>query len=254
MVKIQPKTLFVGKNILYLPTCHSTNEIARQKIQNEEFINGTVIYTDYQTNGKGLRGNHWESVATENLLMSLIINPEFIKVEDQFLLNILTANSIHQLLTTLGFENVTIKWPNDIYINDKKVAGVLIEGSISGNKLGPMVIGIGLNIYQKIFNNEKASSLLAENKDFTLSRNQIIEQFCEIFESGFNKFQALGKPYLLNYYLENLFGINQKRKFLVNNIEIFGIISGIDNFGRLELISENEKKYYDLKEIKYLFE
>ena len=81
MLKIRPKTFFVGKNVIFLPSCHSTNDIASEMIQNSEFIDGTVIITDLQTQGKGQRGNQWESEAGQNILMSLMVRSDFLRLD-----------------------------------------------------------------------------------------------------------------------------------------------------------------------------
>ena len=253
MVNIQPKTLFVGKNLVFLPSCHSTNDIASEIIQNNEFIDGTVILTDHQTAGKGQRGNVWESTPGENLLMSILIKTSYVKIERQFDLSIAVAVSVFEALNACKVPNLSIKWPNDIYINQKKIGGILIENSILGQKMGNSIIGIGLNIHQTIFENPKASSLILESPKMTFERDTIIEQICECLEYNLGILKEGKTDIQKQKYSDNLFAINEQRFFKTSEGIMQGKITGITENGLLKLISQNKEKYYNIKEIEYLF-
>ena len=161
MYKIQPNTLFTGKIIKYLPTCHSTNDIAAEMIQSQEVFEGTIIITDHQTTGRGQRGNSWEAAIGQNLTLSLILKPTFLRASDQFQLNVAVSLGVHEFLSQYLPEGLTIKWSNDIYHYDKKLGGILIENTLQGYNIGYSVIGIGLNINQKQFENIRGTSLRA---------------------------------------------------------------------------------------------
>lgn len=253
MVNIQPKTLFVGKKLIFLPSCHSTNDIANEIIQNKEFIDGTVIITDHQTAGKGQRGNVWESALGENLLMSVMLKTAFVKIENQFDLSIAVAVSIFEALNTFEISNLSIKWPNDIYLNQKKIGGILIENSIIGQKMGNSIIGIGINIHQTKFENPRASSLILESPKIPFKRNNIVEKICEFLEQNL-AFLKDGKTNLLKKkYTDNLFAIKEQRLFKTSDGILEGQITGVTENGLLKLISLNKEKYYNIKEIEYLF-
>ena len=110
----------------YLPSCHSTNEVAAQVLGNE----GTIIITDEQTNGKGQRGNTWESEPFKNLTFSLVLKPSFIPVQYQFRITKIISVAIAQVLQSKLSKAVKIKWPNDIFVGDDKIGGVLIQNTV----------------------------------------------------------------------------------------------------------------------------
>ena len=253
MVNIQPKTLFVGKNLVFLPSCHSTNDIASEIIQNKEFIDGTVILTDHQTAGKGQRGNVWESAPGDNLLMSIILKTSFVKIERQFDLSVAVAVSVFEALKACGVSNLSIKWPNDIYINQKKMGGILIENSILGQKMGNSIIGIGINIHQTKFENPRASSLILESPKMAFERKTIIEKICEFLEHNLSLLKEGKTDLLEKKYCDNLFAINEQRMFKTSEGIVEGKIIGVTENGLLKLISQNKEKYYNIKEIEYLF-
>ena len=133
------------KNIIKKNQISSTNTVAIELLKKEELPEGTIIWADEQTKGRGQRGNSWESEPGTNLTISIILFPHFLKAEDQFLLSKVTSLAITDYLAN-RFNQVTIKWPNDIYVANDKIAGILIENSIIGSSFEYAVIGIGLNI------------------------------------------------------------------------------------------------------------
>jgi BirA family biotin operon repressor/biotin-[acetyl-CoA-carboxylase] ligase len=251
LLKIQPKTLFVGKNLVFLPSCHSTNDIASEIIQNKEFIDGTVILADHQTAGKGQRGKLWESTSGENLLMSIILKTSFVKIERQFDLSIAVA--VSEALDAFEIPDLSIKWPNDIYLNQKKIGGILIENSILGQKMGHSVIGIGLNIHQHKFENPRASSLFLEYPKIVFDRVTIAEKICEFLEQNLSVLKKNKTNQLQKKYYDNLFAKNEQRFFKTSEGIIGGEIKGVTENGLLKIISQNKEKYYNIKEIEYLF-
>ncbi len=253
MVKIQPKTLFVGKKLIYLPSCHSTNDIASEIIQKGKIINGTVIVTEHQTSGKGQRGNQWESEPNDNLLMSIIIDSSFLDLKNQFHLSIISAIAIHSTLKKLKVENIKIKWPNDIYINEKKISGILIESILSGNKLSFSTIGIGINVNQKVFSSKRATSILNENLDSKLTPSIMLENLCENFEKYYLELKNKNLQKINSEYLNTLLWINEEQNFRDKEGIFLGKIRGILPNGQLIIWVSNEEKYYDIKEIEYLF-
>lgn len=253
MVKIQPKTLFVGKKLTYLPTCHSTNDIAAEIIQKGKIINGTVIVTAHQTGGKGQRGNLWESEPNDNLLMSIIIDSSFLDLKNQFYLSIITALAIHSTLESLHVENIKIKWPNDAYINEKKIGGILIESTLIGNRLSSSIIGIGINVNQKVFSSKRATSILNQNFESKLTPSVILEKLCENFEKYYLELKNKNFQKINSAYLKNLLWINEVKSFRDKKGIFFGKISGILPNGQLIVCTKNEEKYYDIKEIEFLF-
>lgn len=136
--------------LIHLDTIDSTNNYAMKLIDDGMAQHGQVVWANHQSNGKGQRGKHWNSDA-ENLMMSLIVSPR-IAIEKQFAISMQIAITIATYLKTIFTEwQIAIKWPNDIFINDKKACGILIENVFRGTQWANSVIGIGLNVNQKDF-------------------------------------------------------------------------------------------------------
>ena len=112
---------------------------------------GTVIYTPSQTAGRGQKGNSWESEDGKNLTFSLLLKRPPVKARDQFYLSEVAAIAIVEALTAEAGDGFTVKWPNDVYWQDKKVCGMLIENSLDGTDIATCIIGIGINVNQQVF-------------------------------------------------------------------------------------------------------
>ena len=129
---------------MYIKATNSTNSLMKEMLAKGEWPEGErFLYTGYQTAGRGQTGNSWESEADKNLLCSILLPPN----KNLYFLNIAVGVA---LLRVIG-EDFTIKWPNDIYFGDKKVAGILIENAIIGNEIQYSIAGIGLNVNQTTF-------------------------------------------------------------------------------------------------------
>lgn len=250
MLKLQPKSLFVGQNQIYLPYCHSSNDVASEVGQSDGFIDGTLVITDFQTHGRGQRGTTWESQSGKNLMMSLVLDTSFLSLNNQFKLSMVTALGIVGGLRVLGLQDAIIKWPNDIYIGEKKVGGVLIENSLRENKLRYSVIGMGLNVSQETFDNPRATSLNS-NLDSPVSRERVGDAVCENLEKYFVLLKQ-GVD-IKSEYLRQLLGFRKKRRFVSEGVEFEGIITGVSESGELEVESEFSKKVFDIKEISFCF-
>ena len=112
---------------------------------------GTVIYTPSQTAGRGQKGNSWESEDGKNLTFSLLLKRPPVKARDQFYLSEAAALAVVEALTVLAGDGFSVKWPNDVYWQDKKICGMLIENSLEGSDIATCIIGIGINVNQQVF-------------------------------------------------------------------------------------------------------
>jgi len=139
-------------NLLHLSEVDSTNAWLRSNLSN--YTHGFVVSTDYQTTGKGQASNVWESERGSNLLFSLLLEPTKIPIKEQFILSQLVSISIVNVLRNLLNKEVRIKWPNDIYVDNKKLCGILIENTIIDSQMAKAIIGIGLNVNQQIFTSD----------------------------------------------------------------------------------------------------
>jgi BirA family biotin operon repressor/biotin-[acetyl-CoA-carboxylase] ligase len=143
-------TLIIGSNIIFHKNIASTNTCAALLLKKEKPPEGTIIYTNFQSAGKGQKGNKWVSEDGKNLLLSIILFPDMIRPEKQFCISMAISLGICDFLKGL-IPVCKIKWPNDIYAGDDKIAGILIENSIIGSYIESTVAGIGLNINQVNF-------------------------------------------------------------------------------------------------------
>lgn len=128
----------------------STNSYLRGLVGKEPLPEGSMVMTEYQTAGRGQVGNVWESERAKNLMFSLILYPDFLPANRQFLISQIAALSVKETLDKY-VNDITVKWPNDIYWRDRKICGMLIENDLSGRELYCSVIGIGININQQHF-------------------------------------------------------------------------------------------------------
>ena len=142
--------MIIGSNIQFYGSLESTNTFASEVLKKAELQEGTVICADYQTAGKGHQGNRWESEKGKNLIFSIILYPSSVSPDDQFFISMTISLGICDFLRGI-LPEVKIKWPNDIYVRNDKIAGILIENTLIGNTIESCITGIGLNINQEKF-------------------------------------------------------------------------------------------------------
>jgi BirA family transcriptional regulator, biotin operon repressor / biotin---[acetyl-CoA-carboxylase] ligase len=250
LYKIPANTLFSGKNVFFVPECHSTNSLALEFAQNADTPEGSVVITHNQTAGRGQRGNSWVTEPGKNLTLSIILKPGFLPVMDQFQLNIMTSLAVHDLLHTKGARQISIKWPNDILASGKKICGILIENQLQGATISSSVVGIGLNINQENFTNPSATSLkIIRNATWELQ--PMFENLMEFLEGRYlqlrNRASAMHEE-----YLNHLYWRGEVRTFVSGNVEFEGTITGINPLGKLEVSTNSGLRTFDIKEITYI--
>jgi BirA family transcriptional regulator, biotin operon repressor / biotin---[acetyl-CoA-carboxylase] ligase len=145
------KTSFKGKEVIRLGTVVSTNLIASELVLEKQPPEGTSVLAQFQTQGRGQSGTRWESEEGKNLLVSMILYPKFMLPKDLFRLNKIIALGIYDFVKSVLKKNVFIKWPNDILAGDKKIAGILIENSVTFSEVNYAIVGVGLNVNQRKF-------------------------------------------------------------------------------------------------------
>lgn len=254
-MRLQVKnTLFIGKVLLHFERLPSTNAYAQELLSKNRPSEGTVILADYQSAGRGQIGSTWEVAPGKNLTFSLILTPSFLPAPRQFALSQAIALATRDFLSTLCSKQVFVKWPNDIYIEDKKVGGILIQNSLSGKKIQHSIIGIGLNINQSQFDQKlsKASSLAIETgKSFALP--QLLPSLLQYIEQRYLELRRGKLLKIQQDYLSHLF-LYQKNALYrePGGVAFQGKIVGVNPGGQLGVARENKTKYYSIKEIEYL--
>lgn len=225
-----------------------------QRMQSEHDIYNWVVSADEQTAGKGMGSNGWESETGKNLTFSLAVGMGFLPAERQFLLSEAVALGIIEVLDkTLPTEQLSIKWPNDIYYGNCKLAGILINSTIKTNMMDLSVIGIGLNVNQMRFQDwptHPISLKMITGKEYDLK--PLMEQIAS---------QVIKKVKLLKSdptsieqdYLKRLFRYQTWADYEVGGNVRRLFMTGIDSFGRLMLVDETNNSYcFDIKEIRFL--
>jgi BirA family transcriptional regulator, biotin operon repressor / biotin---[acetyl-CoA-carboxylase] ligase len=254
LYKFRPKTLFIGKKMVYLPTCQSTNDEATLLLQQKQAPDGTVVITNQQLAGRGQRGNQWHTQPGQNLTFSIVFEPHFLTITEQFQLNIAISLGVWAALSELlPAAGLKIKWPNDIYYNNQKLGGILIENNLQGVRIESATVGIGLNINQLEFENLRATSL-----------QKITQRSYDLVEVLDNLLLKIEENYLLlrtghhnplkMRYLQNLYRYQEIHHFEKDGVAFEGMIVGIGAYGKLAVQIENTLQYFDLKEISYLIE
>jgi len=253
LYKIQPKTAFIGQIYKYLPSCQSTNDEASALLASASPIEGSLVATDNQMAGRGQRGNRWESYVAENLTFSILLKPDFLTPGEQFWLTIAISLGVYDTLQPLLSESVRIKWPNDIYIDDQKLGGILIENTIQRMQLAWSVVGIGLNVNQTEFTYSAATSLqqqapLPDGYD----RTGLLALLCETIEKRYLQLRTGQRDVLRTNYLNVLYRYRQEHNFSTNGRPFRGTITGIDATGRLAIETAGSVQHFDFKEVAFV--
>ena len=241
---------------MYIAETNSTNDLLRQ---HPEYV---TVRTDFQTSGRGQQGNGWESERSKNLLFSTLLLRPQIAVEKQFILSMAVCVALRQaVLDTIGTEvlknnaPLCIKWPNDLYAGDKKLAGILIENSLQAGHIEQSIIGIGLNVNQMQFQNwptHPISMKMVLGKDVELE--PLLERLVAAVDQRVQRLRFDdGIAEIKRDYLERMFRYRQWGDYETKEGNVKRFITGLDPFGRLETIDENGRKFvYDIKEIKFV--
>ncbi len=256
-------------DIIWLDSVDSTNDEVRRRI--DELDNLSVLSVLSQSCGRGQRGNSWLSEPGKNLLFSIVLKYSDglgdtdmtppVQAYDQFVISQLTSLAVVDLLASHGIV-ARIKWPNDIYVGDRKICGMLIENTVSGKRLDTSIIGIGLNINQRNFDvslPNPTSMILAREENTgmdseTFELNDLLEEFMDIFTEYIDRFCHITGGYnrLSKLYHAQLWRLDQPAEFIdtVRNIRFRGIIRGTSPIGHLLVeIPDGTTREFAFKEI-----
>lgn len=239
-----------GIMITHLAETSSTNDAARA----ESFGEGDIVIAERQSAGRGQRGNQWKSNEGENLTFSMVLNPSFLPIADQFLLSQTVSLAITDMLEAYGLQ-ARIKWPNDIYIEDRKMAGILIENDLKGATLSRSIVGIGLNVNQTVFNPSlpnPASMKTADGREF--DRAEVLENFIAAFTIRYRSLSEGHTDRIEADYHSRLYRQGEPTRFsLPDGTQFIGIIKKARRSGEL-IIAHPDGRFagYFFKEIEFL--
>lgn len=253
---------------MYIEETDSTNNLLKAAVAEEaawlreERI--PVVWTGFQTAGRGQAGNGWESERGQNLLFSVLLRKPQVAIAEQFMLSMLAAVALRETVAEeIGDEGLTIKWPNDLYWGDKKLAGMLIENTLAGGSIAHSILGIGLNINQEhwIGNAPNPVSMrLITGK--TYSPEQVLTRYMTLLEAWLQRPQSEWR----SAYMQHLYRREGWWRFIEREVSLtptmnaeakdggfLARIEGITNAGEIILQTpNNEHKKYHFKEIRYI--
>ena len=241
----------IGKTVLWYDEIDSTNNLATTLLS-KGCDEGVVITADFQTKGRGQQTNSWESEPTKNLMFTVVFKPNFLKVEDQFLLSKAVSLGVVDFFALHGL-NAKIKWPNDIYIGDKKITGILIEHNIMGSTISDSIAGVGININQRLFvsNAPNPTSVVIESGK-ELNIEQALKEVLTCIEKRYIYLSNGHVKDIESSYFDNLYRLNQFYPYKRNGKIFKAKIVGIKNTGELVLEDESGKQqHYAFKEISF---
>ena len=227
-------------SIVHLLEVDSTNRYVRDEAaalwQNRGISDFAVVTAGHQTAGRGQRGNTWSSNAGENLLFSILVHPgETLEVSKQFLLSQAVALSIHDAMKCHGIDTL-LKWPNDIYAGNRKLAGILLELDYSGAFVEQAIIGIGLNVNQEGFptmDRVPVSMKMLWKRDFIL--NDVLATILDLFEHYYTEMRFGNRDAIAAEYKRVLLGMNERHTFIDRDGHFDAVIQDIESDGHLIL-------------------
>ena len=222
----------IGIPFIHLSEIDSTNNYALDLIKEQKAVSGTVIFAEKQTHGKGQRGKHWHTLDYENIILTVILDVSNILLQKQFILNAFAAVACYDFFMKYAGNSTAIKWPNDLYFNDKKAGGVLIE-TIKQKDKRFAIIGIGININQKIFDssipNPTSLSIITEDQ-------YIIPELCKELLISLNHWLPSlfeNEKHILKTYNQYLYKKNQNVVFRKGSIKFNCTVNSVNEYGDL---------------------
>lgn len=244
----------IGEVMIELSEIDSTNNYAMRLINEGMAEHGLTIRADYQTQGKGQHGNVWKAEERKNLLFTTIIDTRGLQLGDQFLLNAFACLAVAEyLMTGPRLRNVFIKWPNDIYAEKKKIAGILIENIIRGTQWSHAIIGIGLNVNQGNFPGlQNATSMYLES-GVPFKINQVMKHLMVSMNEQYKRFETTPRA-LLPAYNAMLYRMGETVMFRKGHEIYEGIMKGTDGSGQLKILVDGKPKLFKHKEIELILE
>lgn len=208
----------------------------------------TIVVADYQTAGRGCGTNSWESERGKNLLFSMLIHPAEILASKQFYVSMMTANSISKVVTSY-VRDVSVKWPNDIYVGDRKICGILIQNTLQGSAIKNSIIGVGLNVNQLCFESDAPNPVSLANLTGRLhDREMVLRQLTEAFEAEWADWEGVRSRYLSLLYRRKGF-----HRYRDGHGELMAELVTVEDDGRLLLRDvDGHTRHYAFKEVQFI--
>lgn len=236
----------------------STNTYLRELNGGDSAYDYEVAVADFQTAGRGQKGNTWESEQGKNLLFSILAHPKGIKVQEQFYISQAIALAVSDAVIAVAgpeyADGFSVKWSNDIYYKDYKMAGILIENTLQGSSILDTVVGVGLDVNQEVFVSDAPNPISLKNitgKEYDRDAllNDIVERFIGYMELSSDRERAeVDRLYRSRLYRREGF-----YKFRDENGVFEACIEGIRPDGCLMLLTRSgEHRTYEFKQVQFI--
>lgn len=241
-------------DIIHLKEVDSTNRWLRDyHVERPDCL--VACRAEYQTAGRGCGLNTWESERGKNILFSMLVHPENVLASEQFILSMAEALAVKSVLDRY-VDGIKLKWPNDIYWHDHKLAGTLIETTLKGNRIERCIFGTGLNVNQKIFLNDSPNPIsLVQIVGHEMNRQQLFDDIVSSFAHYFICLRKGAWKEIRDQYHDNLYRRNERHqyRFLDNHVEEL-VLKRVEPDGRLILLSarNNKELSFGFKEIEFI--
>jgi BirA family biotin operon repressor/biotin-[acetyl-CoA-carboxylase] ligase len=244
--------MIIGSKYIFCENLSSTNSYTAELLKNNPPQEGTIVHTNFQTRGRGQSGNSWESENGMNLIFSLILHPFMIKPADQFILSKIISLGICDFLRQ-HTTSISIKWPNDIYVKNDKIAGILIETSIIGDEIENIIAGIGLNINQKIFisdaPNPVSLGMITGNEYNT---GDCLLNLASVLDKRYKQLLKGQMEEIDTEYLGNLYRFGEWHNYRDASGLFEGRITSVNINGRLKIEDRRKRlREYNFKEVDF---
>jgi BirA family biotin operon repressor/biotin-[acetyl-CoA-carboxylase] ligase len=242
---------FFFKNQIKLDETDSTNDFLLD-LDKMTFIDSNVVVTaNYQKFGRGKQIRKWESKKGKNLLLSILFKHK-LKLKEQFNFSVIISLALKDLLSEIQDDKVFIKWPNDIIVNDKKIAGFIIENKSNNSMIHTSILGVGLNVNQTLFHNysPEATSVIKLTKkesDVDTIKDRLLFYLEKYYFSESSLIENLHK------YNEDLYAKNKYLKFKSKNKIFEGKILRVKKSGEIIIETEKEEKTVELNDLEYIY-
>lgn len=237
--------------LIHLDEITSANIYLKDLSNVKHLADGTTVYVDFQSAGRGQRGNSWESAKGENLLFSTLLSPKDLKADRPFIVSQIISLAIKEVLDKYT-SDISVKWPNDIYWREKKITGILIENEIMGDKVSRIIIGAGVNLNQEVFKSNAPNPVSL--KQITGDSYDVVDILTQIIERMLFYYEKIDFPGTIKIqYKASLFRKEGFHPFADGETTFLARIHDVEDSGLLVLETESgEIRKFAFKEIKYI--
>ena len=230
----------VGEPFFELGEVDSTNNYAMRRVQAQMAVHGFTWLSRYQNAGKGQRGKAWNGEPGQNILMSSVLEPAFLNIDNQFLLNITVALACFDFFNKYARDSTSIKWPNDIYWKDRKAGGILVENVLQGNEWRFSVAGMGININQTLFPTNLPNPVsLKQITGQSFDVIDLAKELCKCLNYRWDQLSAKKYDQLLQEYSIHLYKCGETVTFRKDNKVFDAVVTGVNKHGELLIDAGN---------------